>query len=38
MTVIALKDERFGFDRSLADDVIETLGDFIQHIQIFINK
>ena len=38
MTVIALKDERFGFDRSLADDVIETLGDFIQHIQIFISK
>lgn len=38
MTVIALKDERFGFDRSLADDVIENLGDFIKHIQIFINK
>lgn len=38
MTVIALKDERFGFDRSLADDVIESLGDFMKHIQSFMNK
>lgn len=27
-TVVALKDDRFGFDRSLADGEIESLGDF----------
>lgn len=38
MSVIALKDERFGFDRSLADDVIDSLGDFIEHYQQLISK
>lgn len=38
MKVIALKDDRFGFDRSLADDVIDSLGDFIEHYQQLISK
>ena len=38
MKVIALKDDRFGFDRSLADDVIDSLSDFIEHYQQLISK
>lgn len=38
MKVIALKDDRFGFDRSLSDDEIDSLGDFIEHYQRLINK
>lgn len=38
MKVIALKDDRFGFDRSLADDEIDSLGDFIEHYQKLINN
>lgn len=37
VTVVALKDERFGFDRSLADAEIGTLGEFLawaEHFEI----
>lgn len=34
--VIALKDDRFGFDRSLADGEIDSLGDFIERCQTLI--
>lgn len=38
MNVVAIKDDRFGFDRSLADAEIDHLGEFITCFQTQINK